>query len=180
LFKIGETVVHPHHGVGTVTKLVDREFGPGGSRRYYEISLESVTLWVPADEPGRGLRPLSSKRQLARCRRILQSCPSAFVLNPRDLRQELVQHLRDGTIFAQCEVVRDLSALGWSKPLSGAMADFQRSTLNVLCQEWAQVAGVPLAEATRIILTYLHDGKQAYHGRERETLGAAQIHPRPD
>lgn len=122
------------------------------------------TLWVPVDEPGLGLRRLTSKSELARCGPILQSSPSASDLDPRELRKELARHLRDGTILAQCEVVRDVTALGWKKPLVGAMADLRRVALNVLCQEWATVAGVPLAEATASIQAYLSVGKKAYHG----------------
>ncbi len=163
-FKIGDQVVHPHHGVGLITNLVDREFESGGSRRYYEVSVSDGTLWVPVDGPGLGLRLLTSKSELARCGRILQSSPSASDLDPRGLHHELARHLRDGTIIAQCEVVRDVSALGWKKPLVGAMADLRRVALNVLCQEWAAVAEVPLAEATDSINAYLREGKKAYHG----------------
>ena len=164
MFKVGETVVHPHHGVGTITNLVDRSFEAGSSRRYYEITIGDGTLWVPVDQPDLGLRHLTSKSELARCRQVLQSSPAATDLDPRHLREELSRHLRAGTIVAQCEVVRDVSALGWKKPLVGAMAELRRVALNVLCQEWAAVAGVPLAEATDHINGYLSTGKQTYYG----------------
>jgi len=94
VFGIGEKVVHPHHGVGTITNLVDREFESGNSRRYYEISmLEDATLWVPVDEPGLGLRKLTSKSELARCELILQGPPSVSELDPREMRKELARHL---------------------------------------------------------------------------------------
>ncbi len=164
MFEIGQTVVHPHHGLGTITNLVDKEFESSGSRRYYEISMADGTLWVPVDEPGLGLRQLASKSGLARCGQILQSSPSVSDLDPRRMRDELARHLRDGTITAQCEVVRDVTALGWKKPLAGAMAELRRVALGVLCQEWAAVAGVPLAEATESINAYLSIGKKAYYG----------------
>ena len=164
MFKIGERVVHPHHGVGTIANLVDKQFEAGSSRRYYEISMADGTLWVPVDKPGLGLRGLTSKSELDRCGKILQGSPTTSDLDPRKLREELARHLRDGTITAQCEVVRDVSALGWKKPLVGAMADLRRVALNVLCQEWAAVAGIPLGEATHRINAYLSIGKQAYYG----------------
>ena len=168
VFEIGEKVVHPHHGVGTITNLVDREFESGNSRRYYEISmLEAGTLWVPVDEPALGLRKLTSKSELARCELILQSPPSVSALDPREMRKELARHLRDGTIIAQCEVVRDVTALGWKKPLLGTMADLRLVALHVLCQEWAAVSGIPLAEATHSIDAFLGMGKKAYFGSGR-------------
>ena len=162
-FKIGDRVVHPHHGVGTITNLANKQFEPGNPRGYYEISMVDGTLWVPVDEPGLGLRGLTGKSDLARCAQILQSAPSASDLDPRKLREELSRHLRDGTIASQCEVVRDVTALGWKKPLLGAMADLRRVAFNVLCQEWAAVADVPLGEATLRINGYLNAGKQTHH-----------------
>lgn len=163
-FKIGDRVVHPHHGIGTVTNVANRQFEPGKPRGYYEITLADGTLWVPVDGPDRGLRGLTSKRELDRCAQVLQSAPSASDLDPRKLREELSKHLRDGSIVSQCEVVRDVTALGWKKPLLGAMAELRRVAFNVLCQEWAAVAEVPLKEATDSINAYLSEGKKAFSG----------------
>ncbi len=163
-FKIGDRVVHPHHGVGTVTNLASRQFESGGPRSYYEISIGDSTLWVPVDEPGLGLRKLTAKSQLDQCALILQSIPSSLEISPRELRGQLSRHLRDGTILAQCEVVRDVTALSWHKPLQGSMAEFRRMALGVLCQEWSTVAEISLAEATDQITAYLEKGRAAHHG----------------
>ena len=50
--------------------------------------------------------------------------------------------IKQGTVFAHCEVVRDLTAFGWRKPIFGPLADYQRMLLEVLGQEWAIVSGV--------------------------------------
>lgn len=161
-FKIGDRVVHPHHGIGTITNLANKGFEPGKARVYYEISLGSGTLWVPVDDPALGLRKLTAKSQLEQCSLILASLPSALDTAPRELRHELSMHLRGGTIVAQCEVVRDLTALGWRKPLQGSMAEFRHMALTVLCQEWAAVAEISVAEATDKINSCLDKGRQAY------------------
>ncbi len=162
-FKIGDQVVHPHHGVGVITGLTNRQFEPGAPRSYYEISIGDGTLWVPVDEPGLGLRKLTSKNQLGHCAEILQSVPSSPDIGPRELREHFSRHLRDGTIVAQCEVVRDLTALGWRKPLAGSMAEFRHMALTVLCQEWAAVGEISLAQATQTIGTYLGAGKRLHY-----------------
>ncbi len=163
-FHIGERVVHPHHGVGTITNVASRQFGPGESRAYYEIAIGDGTLWVPVDEPELGLRKLTAKNQLEQCGLVLEGTPTSRDVNPRELRGVLSRHLRNGTIMAQCEVVRDLTAMSWHKPLVGPMAEFRRMALSVLCQEWSVVAEIPLAEATNRINGYLGRGKQLHQG----------------
>ena len=79
----------------------------------------------------------------------------------RDLQSSLVDHIKQGSIIAQCEVVRDLSAYGWNKPLFGPIADFQRIIFDVLCQEWSIVDELPLAEASHDIWYLLKKGRVA-------------------
>lgn len=159
-FEIGERVVHPHHGLGTIIGVTDRQFSEGGPRSYYEISIESGTMWVPVGEPGFGLRRLTDKSELDRCGRVLQGSPSKLDVDPRRLRSQLSDRLKEGTIIAHCEVVRDLNALGSRKPLYGPLAEFRRMALNVLCEEWATVAEISVEEAARKITGYLARGKR--------------------
>jgi RNA polymerase-interacting CarD/CdnL/TRCF family regulator len=74
---------------------------------------------------------------------------------------DLSDRIKQGTIIAQCEVVRDLTAFGKGKPLFGPLADFQRMILDVLCQEWATVNGVSQDEASREINLLLKKGRAA-------------------
>jgi len=54
-----------------------------------------------------------------------------------------------------------LAAFDWRKPLYGPIADYQRTILNVLCQERAVVKGVSQDEASYEINTLLKKGKAA-------------------
>ena len=148
MFEIGERVVHPQHGVGQITQLEDREFDRGHSRRYYEINIPGgSTVWVPVDLTNSGLRRLASKGDLVQCREILQAHPRPLTEDGRVRQSELAAHLRQGTIVAQCEVVRDLSAFVAHKPAYGTMPAFLDATLRVLSQEWSIVEEIPIPEA---------------------------------
>jgi CarD family transcriptional regulator, regulator of rRNA transcription len=147
-FKIGDRVVHPQYGVGQIVKLDEKEFEPGVMRRYYEISIPGgSTVWVPVDLGTSGLRKLTARSEINHCRQILASHPSPLTEDARLRQSDLSVRLRQGTIAAHCEVVRDLAAHGAHKPISGTIAAFLQSTQNVLCQEWAIVEGITLAEA---------------------------------
>jgi CarD family transcriptional regulator, regulator of rRNA transcription len=160
-FNIGDKVVHPQHGVGFVADLEEKQFQPNTSRMYYVITIPDTTLWVPVDLSTSGLRKLSVKSELDQCRQVLQSAPLALTAD-RSLLASLIAHINQGTLTAHCEVVRDLNAFGWHKPLYGSMAEFHRVILNVLCQEWALVEGVSQIEANQEVSSLLKKGRMAH------------------
>jgi len=157
--KIGDRVVHPQYGVGQVVKLEEREFEPGVTRQYYEVSIPGSTLWVPLDQPTFGLRKLTVRSEIDRCRQVLSSRPLPLTEDARLRQSDLSARLKQGTMVAHCEVVRDLSAYGAHKPISGTIAAFLRVTQDVLCQEWAAVEDVTLAEAAAEIGVLLEKSK---------------------
>lgn len=160
-FKVGDRVIHPRHGLGQVTNLAVKQFVEGEKRPFYEISFPGSTLWVPLNLSSTGIRKLTEKSEVASCRRLLKAPAAPLNSDPRLRQSELRNHLKEGTLTAHCEVVRDLAANGWRKPLSGAMAAFFKATQDVLCQEWAAVEGISLAEAAMEIESLLQSGRRA-------------------
>lgn len=159
-FKVGDTVIHPRHGLGQVTNLAVKQFVEGEKRPFYEISFPGSTLWVPFNLTNTGIRKLTVKSEIANCRRLLKAPATPLESDPRMRQTVLREHLKEGTLTAHCEVVRDLVATGWHKPLSGAMAAFLKVTQDVLCQEWAAVEGISLTEAASEIDFLLDKGRQ--------------------
>ncbi len=156
MFAIGDKVVHPQYGVGEIIKLEDREFERGDTRRYYEIQIPGgSTVWVPIDLPNSGLRSLAHKSELVHCREILQARPLPLTEDGRVRQSDLVARLKQGTIAAQCEVVRDVSAFVAHKSSYGALTAFSETMLSVLCQEWALVEGITIPEAIAEISSLL-------------------------
>jgi len=159
--EVGDRIIHPQHGLGRVTSLVVKQFVEGEKRPFYEISFSDSTLWVPLNLTSSGIRKLTGKSEVANCRRVLKS-PAKLLESDYRLRQtELKNHLKEGTLTARCEVVRDLTAYSWHKPLSGSIAVFLQTALDVLCQEWAAVEKITPAEAAIEIQSLLEKGKRA-------------------
>jgi CarD family transcriptional regulator len=160
LFKVGDRVVHPQHGVGSVAKLEIREFVAGTTRSYYEVELPQTTLWVPLGLPTSGLRKLALKSELNRCRELLKAPASPLSEDARIRQAELADHLKLGTFESQCEAVRDLTAHGWQKPLAWGLSGFLKIIYDVLCQEWAVVEGIPVWQAAQEIGELLEQSRQ--------------------
>jgi CarD family transcriptional regulator len=161
-FEIGNQVVHPQHGVGRIVKVDDRAFGSGVTRKYYEVSIKGAgsTLWVPLDPPSYGLRKLATKQDINECRQVLASHPEPLTDDARSRQSNLAERLKEGKITIQCEVIRDLYAFGEHKSLYGTIANFFRQTQNVLCEEWALVEGVTLAEAVQEVTSLLDKSRK--------------------
>lgn len=158
--KVGDQVVHPKYGVGNVVGLQEREFEPGMLRMYYEISMRGTTLWISLEMPTFGLRKLTVRSEISRCRKILASYPAPLIEDHRQRQAEMADRLKLGTISAHCEVVRDLHAYFGDKPSTGKVGAFLQATQDVLCQEWAAVEGVTLLDAVQEVNSLLEKSRE--------------------
>jgi RNA polymerase-interacting CarD/CdnL/TRCF family regulator len=161
-FEVDDWVVHPQHGVGQVVKLEIRQFDSGTLQMYYKISIPNGTLWVQVEGSSSGLRKVIAKGDLAKYRDLLKSRPTPLTGDYRQRQVELSNRIRQGSFKARCEVVRDLTALGWYKPLGEVNTALLRVAQQALYQEWATVEGLSLIEATREVEDLLQEGRHIH------------------
>ena len=161
-FRANDWLVHPQHGVGQVVRLETRRFGPGTSLEYYEIAIPTGTVWVPVSGPANGLRKLTPKGDLGRYRGVLKGRPTPLTADHKQRRIVLVERSKESSFQARCEVVRDLTAHGWDKPLNESSGNLLRNARLVLCAEWAAAEGLSLAEAACEVEALLLEGRETY------------------
>ncbi len=161
-FAVGDWLVHPQHGVGRVVRLKRRQFGAEESRVYYEISMPKGTVWVPVDGASSGLRRLTPKSELAQYRGLLRGRPKALAKDYKQRQIDLAERLREGSFRACCEVLRDLSAHRWNKPLTESGALIFRTAHEKVYEEWAASDGITPAEAAQEIEALLLEAREAY------------------
>jgi CarD family transcriptional regulator len=112
MFQVGDRIVHPSYGVGTVTEIKERHtLGPG--KRYYSIELldqpETVVMVPVGAEERMGLRPPVAEAKLGRVWRVLRGDPTQLPKN-HDRRCALLdEKLGSGEIVKVAEAVRDLA-----------------------------------------------------------------------
>jgi CarD family transcriptional regulator len=116
LYKVGDKVVYPHHGAGTVVKKETREV-LGEKREYLTIKIlhNDMTVNVPADNADRvGLRKVIDEQ-------MLKALTGSGTTMPKNWNRRF-KHNRDkmktGDIFELAEVVRNLSLRDHEKGLS--------------------------------------------------------------
>lgn len=162
-FVIGDQVVHPLYGVGTVRTVSVQRFGAGQARQYYEVAMQVTTVWVPINEQGSSiLREIASKHMLVECRRLLSSAPVPFDANPKMRQLEITARLQGGLLPALCRTVRDLRARGLNAPLPPTEDRVLKRIYKILGEEWAASDGVSTETARHEIEGLLQEGREAW------------------
>lgn len=164
-FNAGDFIVHPTYGVGEIVKIEEKRFTEKETNRYYKISLPNRTLWVPVESDiATELRLVTARSELGQYRKLLISPPAPLDTNYQKRHLELVKRLNEGSFRALCEVVRDLTARGWRKPLGQQDAATLKKTRQSLVEEWATSAGISTAEAVKEVEALLQTTQQALNG----------------
>jgi CarD family transcriptional regulator len=156
-FKVGDFVVHPVYGVGAIVKITEKRLSEREVHLYYEIALPKRTVWIPVNaQASSGLRLVTAKRDLDQYRDLLKSPPVPLNnTQPQRRHEELARRLKQGSFPVMCEVVRDLTASGWQKPLGATAKAILKKAQEKLYQEWATAADISIAEASKEIETLL-------------------------
>jgi RNA polymerase-interacting CarD/CdnL/TRCF family regulator len=162
-FAVGSRVVLPVFGLGHIAGLVAKSFSGAQEQQYYEVTVQQSTVWVlTSTAAGRGMRSVTPKAQLDRYRRVLRSRPAPLTADHRQRQMELANRLKIGLFQDTCEIVRDLSARGWTKPLNETDSSALRKAREGLHQEWAAADGVPVAQAAEEVNALLLASKKAF------------------
>jgi RNA polymerase-interacting CarD/CdnL/TRCF family regulator len=162
-FKIDEAVVYPACGIGRIAGLVTQRFQDQEEREYYEVVTGNSTIWVAVEgAANNGLRRLTGKSELNRYRELLRAAPGAMSADARQRRQDLINRLKDGSFGALCEVVRDLTAMSWRKPLNEADSMALRKSRDSLAEEWSAAANISVQQANEELTAVLGEARATH------------------
>jgi CarD family transcriptional regulator len=120
LYRVGDKVVYPHHGAGTVVKKENREI-LGQKREYLTIKIlhNDMTVNVPCENVDKvGLRKVIDEAMVDQ---VVKALTGNGTVMPKNWNRRF-KHNRDkmktGDIFELAEVVRNLSLRDHEKGLS--------------------------------------------------------------
>ncbi|HET8606406.1 MAG TPA: CarD family transcriptional regulator [Gaiellaceae bacterium] len=177
MYKVGDKVVYPHHGAGTVVKREEREV-LGQKREYLTIQIlhNDMTVQVPADNAEKvGLRGVIDEQQVAR---VLEYLTSGGTQMPKNWNRRF-KHNRDkmktGDIFELAEVVRNLSLRDHEKGLSTGEKQMFVKAKKILASELMYAKGMDedeCAEWLEGVLTSA-DGNGKKAAKPKATKSAA-------
>jgi RNA polymerase-interacting CarD/CdnL/TRCF family regulator len=162
-FRTGDDVVHPSYGVGNITRLEERELATSGMRWYYVLAIGTATVWMPMQADGSTtLRAVTHEQDLEQYRSVLSSRPVVLNRDYKKRHLDLIERLAHNSFQVVCEIVRDLSALGWNKPMGETDANLLKKVQDNLWREWAAATGQSDQEAIHEVEALLRIGRVAY------------------
>ncbi len=162
-FNVGERVIYPSHGIGTIQAIETQIIG-GYELQVYVITLEreNVTLRVPVKKAlSIGLRAISNKDSINKVIDTLQGKPKTGKGMWSKRAQEYESKINSGDIIAIAEVVRDLYRNATDPDRSYSERIIYESALQRLSGEYAAIEKVEIGVATTKILELLIDTLEA-------------------
>jgi CarD family transcriptional regulator len=119
-FQVGEKVVYPNHGVGTIENITTRPSGTHFEKFYLlKLSCNSMTVMVPfshVDEVG--LRKVTRAAEITRVLAFLATGISRSKQDWKDRFKENSVKMQKGSLLDIAEVFKQLLILQVDKPLS--------------------------------------------------------------
>lgn len=148
-FKIGDTILHPVYGAGTLVS-VEKRAGDGTTAKYYVIELVQGKgrLLTPVDKSEElGLRKPVAKGDRRELSKVFSGRPRRLSEDYRKRRSVVDQRLREGSYVEVGRVVRDLT---WvekkGRPTTGDRRLLRRAK-ELLAKELAASEGIAEEEA---------------------------------
>ena len=159
MYKVGDKVVYPHHGAGTVVKKETREV-LGEKREYLTIKIlhNDMTVNVPSDNAEQvGLRQVIDEEMVKKVTKALTGGGTAMPKNWNRRFKHNRDKMKTGDIFELAEVVRNLSLRDHEKGLSTGEKQMFVKAKKILASELMYAKGLDEDEAAEWLEEVLSD-----------------------
>ena len=120
-FRVGDKVVYPAHGVGTIDSIQSRKVSDAEQKFYMLTIIETgMKIMVPVSQVRNvGLRKVVDGKTVDKVYDILRDRNVAIDTQTWNRRyREYTQKIKTGSVFEIAKVIRDLSVLKTDKELS--------------------------------------------------------------
>jgi CarD family transcriptional regulator len=153
LFHIGEKIVYPNQGVGTIENISTRAFGARFERFYLlRLTYNSMTVMVPFSHVEEiGLRRVTRTGDLARVLAYLAEHQPKVKSDWKDRFKENSEKMRSGSLLEIAEVMKQLLVLQSDKPLSFREKKMLQRARHMLVTELSIARGVSEAEGLELL-----------------------------
>jgi len=152
-FQIGEKVVYPNQGIGTIENISVRSFGTNLEKYYLlRLTYSSMTVMVPFSHVGCiGLRKITRNGELARVLTYLAAGNCQCSQDWKNRFKENSEKMRVSGLLQIAEVLKTLLLLQRDKPLSFREKKMLDRARHMLITELSISRGLTQVEAVELI-----------------------------
>jgi len=152
-FQVGEKVVYPNHGVGTIENISSRSFGTQQERFYLlRLSPNSLTVMVPFSHVSDvGLRKVTKCSEINRVLNYLAAGRPCFAQDWKDRFKENSDRMKGGSLLEIAKVFKALLLIQLSKSLSFREKKMLERARSMLILETSVAKAVSESDAVTLI-----------------------------
>jgi CarD family transcriptional regulator len=152
-FQVGEKVVYPNHGVGTIENISLRAFGAQQERFYLlRLSPNRMTVMVPFSHVGDvGLRKVTKCSEITRVFNYLAAGRPCCAQDWKDRFKENSDRMKGGSLLEIAEVFKALLIIRMAKPLSFREKKMLERARSMLILETSVARAVSEPDAVTLI-----------------------------
>jgi CarD family transcriptional regulator len=152
-FQIGDKVVYPNQGVGTIENISTRPFGSVPEKFYLlRLGCAGMTVVVPFSNVGNvGLRRVTKEREISRMLVFLSSGWYAIRPDWKVRFRENSEKMQSGDLLKVAEVFKSLLQLHMEKPLSFREKKMLDRSRHMLIAEISIATNVAEPEAAAML-----------------------------
>ena len=152
-FRIGEKVVYPNQGVGTIENISTRSFGSAYEQFYLlRFGLGGMTVLVPFSNASNiGLRRVTKDREISRILSFLSNGWCAISSDWKVRSKQNREKLQSGDLLKAAEVFKSLLQIQIAKPLSFHEKGLFDRARHMLASEISIARNVPEVRAVKML-----------------------------
>ena len=152
-FRIGEKVVYPNQGVGTIENISTRSFGSEHEKFYLlRFGFGGTTVWVPFSHASNiGLRRVTKDREISRILSFLSNGWCAISPDWKVRSKQNREKMQSGDLLQAAEVFKSLLQVQIDKPLSFHEKGMLDRARHMLVAEISTARNVPEIRAVRML-----------------------------
>ena len=153
MFEIGDKVVYPMHGAGTIENIELKEI-LGEERKYFimKMPIGEMKVMIPIDNMQEvGVREIISKEEMEEVITVLKGDKGKMPQNWNRRFRLNMDKIKSGDIYEIAAVVRNLMLLDKEKGLSTGERKMLNDAKQMLISEMVLVCGLTLEETEELL-----------------------------
>lgn len=154
-YKVGDTVIHSSHGIGTIIQM-DVKMIHERKMLCYVVRTKDLTVWVNADEPaGSSIRHPTPGIDFDDLFAILCSPGEPLPAGWYERKNSLFERMKAGDLPSICYVIRDLTLHRRVKKFNESDKFILERAQRLLLSEWTHARSVSMAQAKNEMMQLL-------------------------